>query len=58
MPRPEFGVFNESKNCDIDVPKLHFLQDYYFLSDYYNRYLPYFQLMDWMFSEDLMYYEF
>ena len=33
MPRPEFGVFNESKNCDIDVPKLHFLQDYYFLSD-------------------------
>ena len=29
MPRPEFGVFNESKNCDIDVPKLHFLQDYF-----------------------------
>ena len=30
-PRPEFGVFNESKNCDIDEPKLHFLKDYFFI---------------------------
>ena len=30
-PRPEFGEFNEPKNCDIDVPKLNFLQDYFFI---------------------------